>query len=91
MRPGETWYERADACIVLILFLLVFGGMLVESPSNGKRRAGRESWPIVSGLGRGKTRRNNLTEALVLLSARASYDYSDFGPTDRYSSKGGAG
>ncbi len=29
MRPGETWYERADACIVLILFLLVFGGMLV--------------------------------------------------------------
>ena len=70
---------------------VVFGGMLVESPSNGKRRAGRESWPIVSGLGRGKTRRNNLTEALVLLSARASYDYSDFGPTDRYSSKGGAG
>ncbi len=51
---------------------VVLGGMLLDSPSRSMRRAGGARMPVLGGLGRARARQRNLTEALVLVSARAS-------------------
>jgi len=70
---------------------VVFGGMTLDSDEDRHRRAGSQDFPLVGDLGRGRRRMKSQTEALVLLSAEASYDAGDFAPTDEQLTKGGIG
>ena len=68
---------------------VVFGGVVMEAPRKTKSRLGPKNLRGIGDLGRTKTRRKNVTEALVLLSARASFETSDFRPSEGTESKGG--
>ncbi|MBM3472401.1 MAG: hypothetical protein FJX75_03910 [Armatimonadetes bacterium] len=60
---------------------IVFGGLGLESSEDRHRRARPFRLPLIGDLGRARNRTENVTQALVLLGAQASYDPRSFAPT----------
>jgi type II secretory pathway component GspD/PulD (secretin) len=60
---------------------IVFGGLALGSSDDRRRRAWPLRLPLIGDLGRARDRTRNTTQALVLLTAQASYDSGSFAPT----------
>lgn len=70
---------------------IVLGGLSLEMSDDQHRRAGPDRVPVVADLGRGRKRVGGQTNALVLLTAFASYETTDFAPLSTTVAEGGAG
>jgi hypothetical protein len=70
---------------------VVVGGLALETAEGRRRRARPLDLLFLSDLVRARARTDNLTDALVLLAARASYSPRDLAPTPEQRAKGGIG